>query len=111
MAAKKSIVAKGRKKATFVQTKRNPYMYQDISDIVVTGASFLHDNVLLITFSDGAKREVDFSSFLDTTNIAYLKKYKTPELFKSFRIEDGNVVWGENLDLIFPTNKLYAGKI
>jgi hypothetical protein len=28
-----------------------------------------------------------------------------------FKIEDGNIVWGKNWDLIFPAHELHAGKI
>ncbi len=31
--------------------------------------------------------------------------------FKKFKIEDGNIVWGENWDLIFPVEQLYSGAI
>ena len=33
------------------------------------------------------------------------------ELFKQFKIESGNLVWGKNWDLIFPVNQLYRGTI
>jgi hypothetical protein len=31
--------------------------------------------------------------------------------FQKFKIESGNVVWGEKWDLIFPVSQLYKGKI
>ena len=38
-------------------------------------------------------------------------KYLDPKRFKKFEIENGNIVWGKNWDLIFPLEQLYAGKI
>ena len=38
-------------------------------------------------------------------------KYKKQENFKKFKIENGNIVWGKDWDLIFPVYDLYEGKI
>lgn len=38
-------------------------------------------------------------------------KYLDPKKFKKFTIENGNLVWGKNWDLIFPIELLYAGKV
>lgn len=80
-------------------------------NISVVKASYLHDNTLLVTFSNGREKKVDFSSFFNSNNIPYLKKYKSERLFKKFKIEDGNVVWGKDWDLIFPVSQLYTNKI
>ena len=79
--------------------------------IEVKSAIHVRDNVLLITFSDGNEREVDFSKFFETNKVRYLSKYKSQTNFKKFKIEDGNVVWGKDWDLIFPIEQLYKGKI
>ena len=79
--------------------------------IVVNNAEYLHDNTLRVTFSDGYTSEVDFSGFFESNTMPYLKKYKSQQNFKKFNIEDGNVVWGKDWDLIFPIEQLYAGKI
>lgn len=81
-------------------------------DISVIGAKCMHDYVLEIVFTDGHKQEVDFSEFLKRkTTPIYLKEYKTPTKFKKFKIENGNLVWGKDWDLIFPIAQLYNGKI
>lgn len=36
-------------------------------------------------------------------------KYATPALFKKFKIEGGNIVWGKNWDLMFPVEQLHTG--
>jgi len=65
---------------------------------------------LRLTFNDDAIRIVDFGPFLkkaqnpDTTDYRDLKK------FKSFRIEYGDLIWGDH-QMIFPIMDLYCGTI
>lgn len=56
-----------------------------MAPVVVNNAKYLHDNVLLVTFSDGNSKEIDFSNFLDTTDVPYLKKYKSETNFKKIQ--------------------------
>lgn len=76
----------------------------------VTEAKYLSGHKLLLTFNDGAVRTVDFGPFLakaqnpDTTDYRDLKK------FKSFRIEYGDLIWGDH-QMIFPIMDLYYGTI
>jgi hypothetical protein len=76
----------------------------------ITEASYLTEYKVRITFNDGTVRVVDFGPFLakahnpDTTDYRDLKK------FKSFRIENGDLIWGD-FQMIFPLRDLYTGKI
>lgn len=76
----------------------------------VTEAKYVSGYKLLLSFNDGAARVVDFGPFLaqaqnpDTTDYRDLKK------FKSFRIEYGDVIWGDH-QMIFPIADLYRGTI
>ena len=54
---------------------------------------------------------VDFGNFFETHSHPQYNKYKKVENFKKFKIENGNVVWGKDWDLIFPVSDLYKGKI
>lgn len=38
-------------------------------------------------------------------------KYLDESEFRKFTIDDGNIVWGEDWDLIFPIEQLYSGAI
>lgn len=38
-------------------------------------------------------------------------KYLDQEQFKDFSIENGNIVWGKNWNLIFPIEQLHKGEI
>ena len=79
--------------------------------ISVSEAKYLNDLKLEIKFSDKKKRIVDFSSFLNTHSHPQYNKYKKPTNFKKFKIENGNIVWGKNWDMIFPVYDLYKGRI
>jgi len=78
--------------------------------IEVTEAKYASGYKLLLTFNDGEVRTVDFGPFLkkarnpDTTDYRDLKK------FKSFRIEYGDLIWGDH-QMIFPIMDLYCGTI
>ena len=54
---------------------------------------------------------VDFTEFINSNNKEVLSKYKISAHFKNFKIEQGNIVWGKNWDLIFPVLDLYKGRI
>jgi len=69
----------------------------------------------------GKKRKFYFNSYRVRTDeeefrshilrSGLFKEYKKPENFKRFKIENGNVVWGKDWDMIFPVYDLYRGKI
>lgn len=79
--------------------------------ISVISAEYVGGFTLRVTFSDGAVSIVDFESFLTNRPHPQYARYLQPELFKSFCVESGNVVWGKDWDMIFPMEELYSGKI
>lgn len=76
----------------------------------VTEAKFLSDYKLLLTFSDGAVRVVDFGPFLEKARNPDTTDYRDVKKFKSFRIHYGDLVWGD-YQMIFPIMDLYHGTI
>lgn len=84
---------------------------QAVNAVKVTSADYIGGYKLFISFNDGKKVEVDFADFLNNRAKGYLNKYKKPDHFKAFKIEDGNVVWGKDWDLVFPVSQLYHGHI
>ncbi|WP_374758148.1 hypothetical protein [Fibrella aquatilis] len=66
---------------------------------------------MAIRFSDDTRQVVDFGPYLATHTHPYIDPYKDPEQFKTFQIERGNLVWGEDWDMIFPTWKLHRGHL
>ncbi|GHT62184.1 hypothetical protein FACS189451_05930 [Bacteroidia bacterium] len=51
------------------------------------------------------------STFLQGHPHPQYNKYQNPDNFKSFYIDHGNIVWGDDWDLMFPIEQLYKGKI
>ncbi len=64
-----------------------------------------------LLFSDGVVRKVNFGDFLKKAAHPRVRFYLDECEFKKFKLEGGNIVWGENWDLIFPIERLYNGKI
>ena len=64
-----------------------------------------------LLFSDQTTRRVDIGDFIRRHPHPQYNKYLDPRYFRRFAIEDGNIVWGKNWDLIFSIEQLYAGKI
>jgi hypothetical protein len=77
----------------------------------ITNATYNSDLTVDLCFSDGAERRIDIGDFIRRHPHPQYNKYLDPKNFKKGTIENGNVTWGKNWDLIFPIEDLYAGKI
>ena len=82
-----------------------------MKSISVIEAKYKEAFKLEIVFNDNKKNVIDFESFLQSHNHPQFNKYKKEDNFKRFKIENGNIVWGNNWDMIFPVYDLYKGKI
>ena len=82
-----------------------------MKNISVKNAVYIEDYKIQILFEDGTSRVIDFEKAIMKQQIQNYKIYQDIENFKQFRIDNGNVVWGKDWDIIFPLNKLYNGKI
>lgn len=80
------------------------------TELKVQSADYLADFVLRIHFNDSSEQLVDFKHFLQMSAHPAIKKYQNEELFKNFRIIDGNLNWND-FDMIFPIEDLYNGQI
>lgn len=80
-------------------------------NIIIVKAEDLGDLQVLIHFSDNKQQIIDIGDFIRRHPHPQYNKYLDPRRFKKFAIENGNIVWGKNWDLIFPLEQLYAGKI
>ena len=78
--------------------------------IYVVSAEDAGNLCVRLTFNDGHKSVVDIGEFIRQHPHPQYNKYLDPILFRTFVIDDGNVVWGEDWDLIFPVENLYIGK-
>jgi len=79
--------------------------------LFIQKAIYLSDFLVELVFNDGAVRRVDFGVFLKNHPHPQYNKYTKPSNFKKFYLDNGNIVWGKNWDLIFPIENLYAGDL
>jgi hypothetical protein len=63
-----------------------------------------------LRFSDGRIVTVDFEPFLRRSRHPDVRKYLDPESFQSYRLEHGDLMWGD-FELCFPIADLYEGRI
>ncbi len=82
-----------------------------VNYIRVDSAEYVSDYKVRVNFNDGTQQLVDFGHFLREHPHPQYNKYRDINLFKSFSVDMGNIVWGENWDLIFPIEQLHQGKI
>lgn len=64
-----------------------------------------------LTFSNNTSQTVNIGEFIRLHPHPQYNKYLNPRKFNQFIIENGNVVWGKNWDLVFPVEQLHTGTI
>lgn len=88
-----------------------PKIFEYLAMTKVIDAEYLAEYKIRISFSDRTQQVIDFQHFLTKHPHPQYNKYRDPAQFKKFKIERGNIVWGEDWDLIFPVEQLHTGKI
>ena len=53
---------------------------------------------------------IDFEPAIQKYAKGEFKIYATKARFKKFKVENSNIVWGENWDLIFPVDDVFAAQ-
>jgi hypothetical protein len=81
-----------------------------MTPINITTAEYSGDYALRLCFDDGTVQTVDFKPFLSLSRHPAIRAYLEPELFAGFRIEYGELVWGD-YDLCFPIADLYHNQL
>ncbi len=79
--------------------------------LTITNASDAGNLTVLLTFSDNTTKVIDIGSFIRRYPHPQYNKYLDERKFRQFKLEDGNIVWGKNWDLIFPVEQLHKGVI
>ena len=64
-----------------------------------------------LTFSDNTMQTVAIGDFTRRHPHPQYNKYLDPKKFSRFTLDNGNIVWGKNWDMIFPIENLYKGTI
>jgi hypothetical protein len=90
--------------------KKNKTYKNAPKEINVISAKYIDGFRLQLQFDDGAKSEVDLSSFLRNPPNPLFQKYLQKKNFKQFQIVNGNLNWND-YEMIFPIAQLYAGSI
>jgi hypothetical protein len=78
--------------------------------LAIVDAEPVERYVLRLHFDDGSIREIDFEPFLTRSVHPQIRQFLVPERFRSFRLEDGDLVWGD-YELCFPIADLYTGNL
>ena len=79
--------------------------------LFITKAENMGNLTVCLTFSDNTMQTVDIGEFIRRHPHPQYNKYLDPRKFSRFSIENGNIVWGKNWDLIFPMEQLLAGTV
>ena len=78
--------------------------------INITAAERVDDYALRLSFDDGTVQTVDFKPFLSLSRRPNIRAYLDPVRFAAFRIEYGELVWGD-YELCFPIIDLYRNQL
>lgn len=78
--------------------------------INITSAESVGDFRICLRFDDGMEQTVDFKPFLAHSLHPSIRAYLDPARFGAFRIEYGELVWGD-YDLCFPVIDLYRNRL
>ncbi len=76
----------------------------------VIEAVYVSDYRIRVMFSDKTERDIDFNKPFARLK-GYYAQYQAMPLFQAFSVDGGNLVWGENWDVIFPVWSLYTGSV
>ncbi len=77
--------------------------------LYITSAQYESPLSVLLTFNDNHTALVNIGEFIQKHPHPQYNKYLEEKHFKKFKLENGNIVWGKNWDLIFPIDLLYKG--
>ena len=79
--------------------------------ISIVRAEYVGNLSVKIWFDDNTIQTVDIGKFIKKHPHPQYDKYLDEKNFRKFKIENGNVVWGANWDLIFPLDQLHSGSV
>lgn len=80
-------------------------------NISVINAEYIEGYKIKIIFNDKTSQIIDFENAIFSLKAPQYYKYQKINIFKKFKIEGGNIVWGKDWDIIFPVWDLYINKL
>lgn len=78
--------------------------------INIISATQIEEYRIQLVFDDNTAQEIDFKPFLTRSHHPDIRAYLDPVRFASFRVEYGELVWGD-YELCFPVIDLYRNTI
>jgi len=88
----------------------NRFMSMANARVSIVRAEWDGDYRIRLDFDDGSSQTVDFLPFLGRSTHPDIRVFLQPELFRAFRLEYGELVWGD-YELCFPTIDLYRNRL
>ena len=82
-----------------------------MSRLYITDATYAGNLSVNLSFSDNTSRTVNIGDYIRRHPHPQYNKYLDERKFTRFTLEDGNIVWGRNWDLIFPIEQLHSASI
>ena len=79
--------------------------------IMITEAHSVGNLTIEMKFNDNTILCVNIGDFIHAHPHPQYDKYMGEHEFQKFTIDDGNIVWGEDWNPVFPVEQLYAGAI
>ena len=80
-------------------------------NLAILKSEYMDNYTIRLSFSDGTTNDVDFSNYLYRHPHPQYDKYRDLSKFKKYRIDNGDIYWGKNGDLIFPIENLYFNNL
>ena len=79
--------------------------------LYIIGATNAGNLSVNLQFSDNTTQTVNIGDFIRSHPHPQYNKYLEEKNFRRFKLENGNIVWGKNWDLIFPVEQLHTGTL
>lgn len=77
--------------------------------LFIQEAACNNDLTVSLLFNDHTRRKVDIGAFIRKHPHPQYNKYLAPKNFRKMRLEEGNIVWGNDLE--FHIEDLYTGNL
>lgn len=78
--------------------------------VSIQKANYIGEYKINFLFSDGIEKTVDFGNFLEKARNPMTAKYLDKDLFQSYSIEHGDIIWND-YEMCFPVWDLHEGQI
>ena len=78
--------------------------------VSILKADYLGEYRINFQFTDGIEKTIDFGEFLEKAKNPMTKKYQDKQLFQSYSIEYGDIIWND-YEMCFPIWDLHEGQI